>query len=245
MKKFSILFALFLTLGISAQEVFMLQPVNIDPENAEKFEMLEKKYATPLAQKAKKEGLLKNWYLMKRTNGGFAQDKAQYVWVHVYEDLNQMMNSGSWWETEEMFGVPASIVYDGVARYPVGSFLYKTEKSIDSDRPGKFVIFNWASPLDLNQTMEVADQVSESFKNNMKKSGMSGWGMASRIYPQGSEFEPLFFWDAYETREQALEHLMNKGVLSLVKPEMLQKIFSQLPNGFSRRVILESITGTN
>ena len=245
MKKLISILFLLLFFSVNAQEIFVLQPVNIDHSASEKFEMLEKTYATPLAQNAKNNGIIKNWYLMKSTNGGYAQEKALYVWVHVYESINQMMNAGSWWETQEMFGVPSSIIYDGVTRYPVGSFIYKTEKSLDSERAGKFVIFNWASPLNLNQTMEIADQVSESFKNNMKKSGMSGWGMATRVYPQGSEFEPLFFWDAYETREQAMEHLMNQGVLSVVKPEMMQKIFSQLPNGFSRRVIMESITGTN
>ena len=53
MKKTIILLSLFLTFGISAQEIFMLQPVNIDPVDSEKFEMIEKKYATIMAQQMK------------------------------------------------------------------------------------------------------------------------------------------------------------------------------------------------
>lgn len=229
---------------LSAQEVFRLQPVDIDPENAETFEMLEEKYATPLAQEAKDKGIIKDWYLMKKVNGGRASDKISYLWIHVYEDVNQMMNAGSWWETESKFGVPSALLYDGVKRYPVGDFLYKTEKRMDSDRAGKFLILNWATPSNMNEALKLADQISDSFKSNMKKSGMAGWGMATRVYPQGSDFPPLFFWDVYETAQQALEHLMNKGVLDVVKPDMFEKLLSQLPNGFSNRVIMESITGT-
>ena len=93
MKKTIILFCLLLSFGISAQEIFVLQPVNIDPADSEKFEMIEKKYATIMAQKAKEDGIIKNWYLMKKSFGGRADEKALYIWIHVYENLNKMINS--------------------------------------------------------------------------------------------------------------------------------------------------------
>ena len=65
MRKISILFTLLLSFGISAQEVFVLQPVNIDPSDTQKFEMIEKTYATPMAQEAKEKGLIKD-YSIKR-----------------------------------------------------------------------------------------------------------------------------------------------------------------------------------
>jgi hypothetical protein len=245
MKKTIILFCLFLSFGISAQEIFVLQPVNIDPADSEKFEMIEKKYATIMAQKAKEDGVIKNWYLMKKSSGGRVADKALYIWVHVYENLNQMSKAGNWWETKDKFGVPASEIYDGVTRYPVGSFMYKTEKSIDTGRAGKYVIFNWAAPTDMVEAISLADKISNSFKGNMKKSGMTSWGMATRVYPQGEEFDPMFFWDGYETREQALAHLMNQGVLDVVKPEMFAELYKVIPKGFTNRVIMEAVTGTN
>jgi hypothetical protein len=91
----------------------------------------------------------------------------------------------------------------------------------------------------------LADEISSSFKGNMKKAGMASWGMATRVYPQGSSYDPLFFWDSYETYPQTLAHLMNQGVLEVVKPEMFDKLFQLIPAGFSKRMIMEAVTGTN
>ena len=74
---------------------------------------------------------------------------------------------------------------------------------------------------------------------------MASWGMATRVYPQGSSYDPLFFWDSYETYPQTLAHLMNQGVLAVVKPEMFDKLFQLIPSGFSKRMIMEAVTGTN
>ncbi|MGB1171189.1 MAG: hypothetical protein ACPH4N_04855 [Flavobacteriaceae bacterium] len=236
---------LFVCFNLQAQRIFQLQVVNIDPDDSEQFEMVEKKYATVLAQEAKDKGQIADWYLMKKTSGGRASDKLTYIWVHVYDNLNQMVNAGNWWQTQEKFGVPASVVYGSVERHPVGNFTYKIEKSYDSNRPGKYVIFNWAAPSDLGAAIRLADEISTSFKGNMKKAGMASWGMATRVYPQGSSYDPLFFWDSYETYPQTLAHLMNQGVLAVVKPEMFDKLFQLIPSGFSKRMIMEAVTGTN
>ena len=63
MKKL-ILFLFLFTISIEAQETFMLQPVVINPADASKFEMIQKKYAKNLAQDAVNEGLLKGWALL-------------------------------------------------------------------------------------------------------------------------------------------------------------------------------------
>jgi hypothetical protein len=55
----------------------------------------------------------------------------------------------------------------------------------------------------------------------------------------------MFFWDGYETREQALAHLMSQGVLDVVKPEMFAELYKLIPKGFTSRVIMEAVTGTN
>lgn len=245
MKKLLLLSLLLTTYIIQAQNIFQLQVVNIDPEDSKQFEMVEKNYATPLAIQAKKNGQIQDWYLMKKVNGGKASKQITYIWVHVYKNINQMVNVGSWWDTQEKFGIPSEIIYGSVERNPYGNFTYKTEKSFDTNRSGKYVLFNWAKPKNIPAALSLADEISDSFKGNMKKSGMTSWGMATRVYPQGEEFAPLFFWDGYETLNQVLEHLMNKGVLEAVEPEMFEKLFSLLPDGFSNRVIMEAITGTN
>ncbi len=245
MNKF-FLILLFLMVGfLQAQTIFQLQVVNINTEDSERFEMVEKNYATPLANQAKKNGQIQDWYLMRKVNGGKASDQITYIWVHVYKGINQMLNAGSWWDTQSKFGVPSEVIYGSVERNPYGNFTYKTEKSFDTDRSGKYVIFNWAKPSNMPATLNLANEISDSFKSNMKKSGMTSWGMATRVYPQGEDFAPLFFWDGYENLDQALEHLMNKAVLEVVKPEMFEKLFALLPNGFSNRIIMEAITGTD
>ena len=52
MKKAFLLIA-FVTFSLQAQTVFQLQVVNIDPLDTDQFEMVEKKFAQPLAQEAK------------------------------------------------------------------------------------------------------------------------------------------------------------------------------------------------
>ena len=240
-----LLLLLFVCFHLQAQRIFQLQVVNIDPADSEQFEMVEKKFAAVLAQEAKDKGQIADWYLMKKTFGGRASDKATYIWVHAYDSLDQMVNAWDWWQTQEKFGVPASIVYGSVERHPVGSFTYKIEKSYDSKRPGKYVIFNWAAPSNLGAAISLADEISSSFNGNMKKAGMASWGMATRVYPQGSSYDPLFFWDSYETYPQTLAHLMNQGVLEVVNSEMFDKLFQLIPAGFSKRMIMEAVTGTN
>ncbi|MGB1972052.1 MAG: hypothetical protein ACPHSE_06100 [Flavobacteriaceae bacterium] len=244
MKKAFLLIA-FVTFSLQAQTVFQLQVVNIDPLDTDQFEMVEKKFAQPLAQEAKDKGIIADWFLMKKTIGGKVSDKQTYIWVHVYKNVQQMTKARYWWQTQEKYGVPASIIYGSVEREYYGSFTYKTEKSFDTNRPGKYVILNWAKPTNLGATIALADKISDSFKSNMKKSGMTSWGMATRVYPQGSEFAPLFFWDGYESYEQVLEHLMNKAVLEVVTPEMFAQLSELLPQGFDNRIIMENITGTN
>ena len=92
--------------------------------------------------------------------------------------------------------------WGSIQRY--GSYVYKTEKRYDNDLDGKFIIFNWAFPKNLNSAMILADKISKSFKGDMKKEGMASWGMATRIIPQNSDLAPLFFWDAYENMDAEL-----------------------------------------
>ena len=49
---------------INAQEVFMFSPIIVADEDIENFEMIQKKYVTPMAQDAVKNKSMKQWALI-------------------------------------------------------------------------------------------------------------------------------------------------------------------------------------
>ena len=63
--------------------------------------------------------------------------------------------------------------------------------------------------------------------------------------PQGGDNSTIFFWDAYDTFEGTVKHLMNDAILKDVDAKMFQKFFELLPNGWDNRMIFEPVTGTN
>lgn len=244
MKKIITLIAFLFLFSAHAQETFMLQPVIINPADAVEFEMIQKKYAKGLAQDAVDSGLLKGWVLLRRVNVGKTED-VNYLWVHVFENVEKMANRKAWWTYQKKYGIPSSTLYGGIERKNYGNFAYKTEKRYDNDLDAKYVIFNWAFPKNLNSSMALADKISSGFKSSMKKEGMASWGMATRIIPQGSEYAPLFFWDAYQTQEQVMNHLMNKAVVGTVDDKLIEQLLQELPNGWHKRVVWEFVARTN
>ena len=244
MKKLLFLLSLSLSFGIYAQQTFMLQPVIINPEDANDFEMIQKKYAKGLAQDAVDSGILQGWALLKRVPTGKNQE-VNYLWVHVFENAEKMSNQKVWWTYEKKYGIPTRILYGGIERKGYGNFYYKTEKRFDNNLNAKFILFNWAFPKDLTSAMELADKISNNFKSSMKKEGMASWGMATRIIPQGTNNAPLFFWDAYETLEQVMNHLMNKAIVGTVDQNLIGQLLEELPDGWENRVIWEFVARTN
>lgn len=251
MKTLFVILLVLLQVHSKAQEVFVLQPTIIDPKDTKLFEANEIKYARELAQDAKNNGKISQWHLLKRVEGfGRAggelnrDEKVNYMWVHIYKNPSQLANVEPWWQTEKKFGVPTSTAYGNVNRVDIGNFIYKMEKKFDTDRTGKYFIFNWAYPSSMTDALGLADKISDSFKGDMKKVEMSGWGMASRVYPQGKEYAPLFFWDNYEKLDQTLSHLMNGAVIKSIDPALLKQIPNVLPNGWHNRVVFEYVTGT-
>jgi len=243
-KTFFFLTAILFSLVISAQQTFRLQPVKINPEDAQDFEMLQKKYAQDLAQDAVDSGILAGWALLRRVSTVQNQE-VNYLWVHVFENVEQMTNQKAWWTYEKKYGFPPRILYGGIERKGAGNYYYKTEKRYDNKLNSKYIIFNWAYPKNLNSAMNLADKISSSFKNSMEKEGMGSWGMATRIIPQGSDYAPLFFWDAYENLEQVMNHLMNKAIVGTVDQKLIGQLLEELPNGWDNRVIWEFVARTN
>jgi len=249
MKKY-ILLSLILLLNFnlsSAQEVFYLHAVKINDSDVENFENIQKQYVTELAQDAKINGIIKDWVLLKplKNVGEITEQEYNYVWVHIFENVEQMTSRTDWWmNTKEKFGMEPSVLYKRELEKS-GYYYWKTEKQIEASRDGKYIIMNWATPKDLNKALTMADELSEGFRKNMKKEGMTEWGVASKVLPQGEGQSTIFFWDVYSSLNGAFKHMMNQAVLSDLDPDKFGEFFENMPNGWDGRGIFEFVTGTN
>tara|TARA_Y100000022_G_C13234931_1_gene369327 strand:+ start:646 stop:1389 length:744 start_codon:yes stop_codon:yes gene_type:complete len=247
MKRLLSLCFLLSSLFVVSQQTFVLNPAMVNPEDAENFEMLIKKYGKQMAEDAVNTGLIQGWALLKRVPGmGKVEDeKINYLWVVAYESPKKYVNRQSWFNTEKKYGIPGEILFGGIDVERYGSFVYKTEKRYDNNLKAKFIIFNWTYPKNINSAMNLADKISSSFQKDMKKEGMASWGMATRIIPQDSDLAPLFFWDAYENMEQVIDHLMYKAAIKNVDQNLLSQLQEELPDGWDSRIVWEFVSSTN
>ena len=58
---------------------------------------------------------MKGWVLPKKVPSfGNPDDKVNYMWDAIFDNLNQMVNAKQWWEnTESKFGISSDILYAG------------------------------------------------------------------------------------------------------------------------------------
>ena len=196
--------------------------------------MIQKKYAKNLAQDAVNEGLLKGWALLRRVDTGKAQE-INYLWVHVFKMSKK-------WLIGKLLGglMKKNMVFHQIF-YMVelegknyGNFFYKTEKRYDNNLEAKYVLFNWAFPKNLNSSMALADKISSGFKNSMKKRvwQVGGWQLELFLKTQNM---PSVFWDAYETQEQVMNHLMNEAIVGTVDKKLIDQLLQELPNGWDNK----------
>ena len=249
MKKIILLIILFINTNLLfSQEVFYLHAVKIAESEVERFEMIQMDYVTGLAQDAKNNGEIKGWALLKPIDnvGEMTEQEYNYVWVHVFENIDQMLKGNQWWmKSKEKYGIDPSGLYSMGDLMKSGYYYWKTEKQIETTDPGKYIIMNWATPKDLNKAISLADEISEGFKKSMKKEGMTEWGVASKVLPQGEDQSTIFFWDIYDSMKGAFKHMMNQGVLETINPDDFQEFFENMPDGWDGRGIFEIMTGTS
>ena len=108
------LIIIFSSFVLNAQEVFFLHAVKVHEDRVESFEKIQKNYARELAQDAKNEGILKDWVLFKPVQfmGESTEQEYNYVWVHIFKDVKQMVNRTTWWDkSKEKFGIEPSILF--------------------------------------------------------------------------------------------------------------------------------------
>ena len=245
-KTFTILFLL-LSFGLFSQEVFYIHTVNVPSENQENFENIMTNYVTELAQDEVSKGTIKAWYLMKRVPniGENNPDGMNYLWIHVFDNYETMMAGNEWWNNStEKYGIEPATLYSGFGGETGGFYYWQTEKTLESDTPGDFVILNFAKPKDLNTIIEVNKDVEKHFKKNLVKSGLVGWGYASRIAPQNSTSASIMFWDVYDNLTNVMKHMAGGAALEGLDKSLNDKFEKANPDGWINRIILENITGT-
>ena len=247
MKNYLTIFLLFIAIGLFSQEVFYIHTVNIPQENQEHFEKIMTDYVTELAQDEISKGDIKAWYLMKRVPniGEIDSDEPNYLWIHVFDSYEDMTAGNQWWNnSKEKYGIDPSILYSGFNGTTGGFYYWQTEKAIESDVKAQYLILNFARPKDLNSVMEVNQDVEKHFKKNLVKSGMTGWGYATRIAPQNSTNGTIMFWDVYDNLTNVMKHMAGGAALEGLDQSLFKKFEEANPDGWLNRLILEYVTGT-
>ena len=145
-----------------------------------------------------------------------AQIPYNFMWVNIYKDIKTVVQKGSWWgNSEEVLGIKPSVLYDyGDNIEADRRYYYEMKLQINGTDAPAFVIFNFTSPSDvdamINQTKKY---VMPHFLKKMKSSGMLGWGLGTKITPQGEEFSSVMTYDSYDSLENVMLHLAGKSVM--------------------------------
>ena len=106
------------------------------------------------------------------------------------------------------------------------------------------MILNWAKPNNMSKMLEIQNKVENHFKKNMNKYGMTGWGFATAIAPQGKNFSTALFWDVYDSFEGVLSHLNNQAVNIGIADNIKNEFNQIVPEGWDSRVIFQIIATT-
>ena len=151
-----------------------------------------------------------------------------------YEDIESVIESGTrplspeafeiaanenaWWShSEKVVGIKPDVLFSDSSKYKYDrSYTYKMQMSIPNTGPAAYVILNFATPDDVNAVAASSKKyVIPHFKKNMSDNGMVGWGMATKITPQGQEYSSMMTYDSYDSLKNAMKHLAGEGINSL------------------------------
>ena len=244
-KTFFLSILILLSSNIFAQEIIAFNPIIVDEDDTEAYEKNNKEYIVKLAQDAVDKKEISGWVLLKKMHGElFPDNDVNYILVSGFESINQLLNRPEWWnKSEEKFGIPIDLISNNNMKWKEIE-LYNTQNQILSESEGKFVILNWAKPNNMSKMLEIQNKVENHFKKNMNKYGMTGWGFATSIAPQGKNFSTTLFWDVYDSFEGVLLHLNNQAV-NIGLADNINNEFNQIvPGGWDSRVIFQIIATT-
>ena len=251
MKNFLLSIIVLIGLNMNAQGVFFLHGINVPQENASIFEQRETQYLSELAQDEVDADRMAAWILLKRVNsiGNPSDYKYNYIWVHRFKDIKQMVERKPFWQNmESEFGDISNFIWGDIGATESGRYYWKVEGEIPSEKVSKFVILNGAKPTDIEKLIKTSTEIANKvFKKNMKKSGIKSWGVASKIIPINSNTNPntILFWDGYDNMEGIMGHLANEAAMSDIPEDMKKEVFSYIPDGWGWRSVWQIIASTS
>lgn len=197
-------------------------------------------YSKKIAQDAVDNGKLLGWVLMQSTNPG--PDGYNFIWANAYPDIDTAANENAWWNnSEKVVGIKPDILFSNAANYKIDrSYTYKMKTFIERTEPVKYIILNFATPDDLDAVYKTTEKyVIPHFKKHMKANGMVGWGMATKITPQGEDYSSMMTYDSYNSLANAMKHLAGEGVVQGLPFDKLSKITWEM------RPLMKVIAATN
>ena len=239
--KRNIFFSLLMLLSVNflSAQVVIFNPVKVQQEDINQFLDVEMNYSKKIAQNAVSNNKLVGWALLQNTNIG--PDDYNFIWVNIYPDIETAANNKAWWKnSEEVLGLKPDILFSNNSKYKFDrSYTYKMEMSIPNTGPAAYVLLNFATPDDIDAvTKEIKKYVIPHFKKKMNENGMVGWGMATKITPQGEDYSSLMFYDSYDSLANVMKHLAGEGVIKGLPMDKLSKF------SWEMRPIMKVISST-
>ena len=236
MKKLLFLSLLFAATLVSAQEVFNAHYRHVKAENVAEFEKLESEYWQKIAQKAVDAGEIEYWVLLRRVNTiGLEETEPTHVFITGFTSPEKAFDTPStWWSKGDQAKATTNISKAVIHQF------WKTEDRIPG--AGKYVIFNYASPKDLDGFIKENSSLWKPYFEKTKTMiGMTFWGMASKIDPQTKGYSTVLTWDGFDKLSDAMNHLsyggsVDQAVLAKTKMNEIN------PDGFNTRAVMEIIS---
>jgi hypothetical protein len=241
--KRNILFIFLLTFYSVSSQIAVFHPVQVPGDQVETFEKIQTEYVQKIAQDAVDKGNLGAWALLKAFNA--TSEDYNYLWVHLYQDVDQVVDKFTWWaNSEEVLGIKPDILYGDIDAKADRRYFYKMELAINGDSDGEWVILNFGNPDDVEQFLKDSEKiVMPHFEKMMNKSGMLGWGVATKITPQGKnsqggDYATAMTYDIYDNLKNVMLHMSGGAAIEGLPIDKLT------PANFSIRGIFRVITGT-
>ena len=235
MKKllFIIFFALsVLPFNLNGQEFnyFTIHFIQVPQENVPEVARLETTYWSKVAQSNIDSGKQSAWGLVARVGGG--SDSWTHAFMNVYETAEQMASANSNYDSKAILGIdPQDIAtFDYIEGYGLTHWAFI---------PGyaDFTVWNFGKPN--NPVAFVNEQTNvwqPAFEKNM--GGREYWGAALKINNVTDEYSSVLTMDGYETLAEAFK-AMNGEIPNQPSPK--SKVSEIMPDGFSGRVIVETL----
>ena len=239
----NILFIFLLTFYSVSSQIAVFHPVQVPGDQVETFEKIQTEYVQKIAQDAVDKGNLGAWALLKAFNA--TSEDYNYLWVHLYQDVDQVVDKFTWWaNSEEVLGIKPDILYGDIDAKADRRYFYKMELAINGDSDGEWVILNFGNPDNVDQFLKDSEKiVMPHFEKMMNKSGMLGWGVATKITPQGKnsqggDYATAMTYDVYDNLKNVMLHMSGGAAIEGLPIDKLT------PANFSIRGIFRVITGT-